>query len=395
MADLTAAQFVQRQVDSATMLGRFGGPEFWFSQNVAVGAAQGLVGVNNPGPPNLTRPIEAFMVLIQFRLAISVAPYASVSPEAPQNFLQLVQFQGNHKDFGNITPIRLSGATCYAWDRITQVEPGSEYLIGVNKAAPPNRPFTTAFTGAVGTHDITIAYQIPVVPLMGVGGALKRQSTNFLWQPNDWGNTIQMQMQLGDASSFGDPTGSTVAIQGPGGVGNPLVTVFENYSLLGDYQTKMTRSGVVVRSEQLIPVQQAAAANNQLLLQLAHQRTTSVVLKTGRKQTTGLTGGVTTFASLTDVQMEATQLQVDNKPLRNNTSNLMTKSYLERQFATVLPEGYFLLTFVDGQGVLLAYPGDTLPGGSQFNLTSNVLTANAAQIQAAVQEYVLGGPFPG
>jgi len=118
------------------------------------------------------------------------------------------------------------------------------------------------------------------------------------------------------------------------------------------------------------------------------------LLKTGRIQAAGLTAGVDTLATLSDVQTENTQLVVDNKPLRNNQNNMVEKSYHQRMFNTVVPEGYFTLTFVDGGTSLLAYRGDKLPGGSQFNLQSNIITANANQRQRMLQEYILGGPFP-
>lgn len=393
MADLTAQELLQNQIASASQLGRFGGPELWFSSNPIIGAGVGKVQVVNPGPVNLTRPIEAFTIAVTFRLHITVAPYAAVAPEAPQNFLQNVTLQGQHqRGFGAQTPINMSGATIYALGQMTQFEDGSEYLINGVRGGNPGRPFTSAFTGAVGDHDITIFYQIPVSPQMGVGNALKRQSTNFLLQPADWGNTLQMTLQFGDQSSFGDATGATVAIQGPLGVGNPLVQVFANYALLGDYQTKLTRSGVVIRNEQFVP-SLVAASNSTLLLSLAHQITNYVLIKTGDIQVTGLSGGVDTLATLSDIELEATQLQVDNKPIRNSISNGMMKSYLERMFNTVIPQGYQMLTFVDGQGILLAYRGDKLPGGSQLQVVTNVLTTGANQRQRVLQEYELGGPF--
>jgi hypothetical protein len=202
-----------------------------------------------------------------------------------------------------------------------------------------------------------------------------------------------LTLLVGDASAFGDPTGATVAFAAFGGGGNPTVSVFANYALLGDFQNKMQRSGLVVRNEQFLN-NQTALGNSVLLTQLAHQITTTAMLKTGRLQAAGLTANVDTLATLSDVQVEATNLQVDNKPIKNNVSNMMEKAYHERMFNTVVPEGYFPLTFVEGGTSLLAYRGDRLPGGSQWNLMSNVITANAQQRQRFVQEYILGGPFP-
>jgi hypothetical protein len=393
-----AAQ-VRQQVAAATQLARFSEPEFWFSQSPAITAAGGLTTINAPGPFNLVRPIESLSIFVSMRVTVTVGAYAAVAPEAPQNYVQLIQIQGNHKDFGGITPIQISGATAYAWGRQFQLETGGgEYLISkaggaLTRAAQPGRPFTSAFDGTVATHDMIIMYHVPFGPSIMPSPIKYKQSTNFLLQPLDWGNTLNLRLLVGDASSLGDPTGATVAFAGFGGSGNPLVSVFTNYALLGEFQNKMQRSGVVIRNEQQLP-SQTGLATAVLLQQLQHQISTTVMLKTGRIQATGLTAGVDTLASLSDLQTENTQLVVDNKPLRNNLNNMMEKSYHERMFNTVVPEGYFPLTFADSGSSLTAYRGDKLPGGSQFNLNSNIITANANQRQRLIQEYILGGPFP-
>lgn len=394
-----AAQLAREQVAAATQIARFSEPEFWFSVSPAIAAAGGITQINPPSPVNLTRPVQSLTIQIAMRVTVAVAPYTAVAPEAPQNFLQLIQLQGNHKDYGGITPTRMTGATMMTLGQISQPNcGGGETLISVGGGALTRfngfgRPFVSPFTGAVGTHDMLVMFHVPFGPSLMPSPVKYRQSTNFLLQPLDWGNTLQLQLQLGDASALGDPTGATVTFQGFGGAGNPLVSVFANYALLGEFQNKMQRSGVVIRNEQQLP-NQVAAANAVLLQQLSHQITSLMLLKTGNIQAAGLTAGVDTLAALSDVQLEATQIVVDNKPLRNNTNNMMEKSYHQRMFDTVVPEGYFPLTFVDGGTSLLAYRGDKLPGGSQFNLQTNVLTAAATQRQRMVQEYILGGPFP-
>jgi len=390
----------QVQVAAATQLARWSEPELWFSSSSsAITAAGGVTQIPVPGPINLVRPIESLTILASFRVTVAVGAYAAVAPEAPQNFIQTIQLQGQHRNFGAQTPVRMSGATAYALGRAFQLETGGgEYLISKNggaltRAAQPGRPFVSAFDGTVATHDMIVAYHVPTGPSLSPSPLNQKQDVNFLLQPLDWGNTLQLLLTVGDASAFGDPTGATVTFQGFGGAGNPNFQVFANYALLGDFQNSMQRSGLVVRNEQQLP-SQTALTTNVLMLQLAHQITSSVIVKTGRIQTTGLTANVDTLASLSDVQMEQTQLVVDNKPLRNNSSNMMLKSYHERMFNTIVPEGYLPFTFVEGGTSLLAYRGDRLPGGSQFNLNSNIITASANQRQRVVQEYILGGPFP-
>jgi hypothetical protein len=53
-----------------------------------------------------------------------------------------------------------------------------------------------------------------------------------------------------------------------------------------------------------------------------------------------------------------------------------------------------MASFVEGQNALLAYRGDGLAGGSQFQLQSDVIAASANNRQRYVQEMIYGGPFP-
>jgi hypothetical protein len=208
----------------------------------------------------------------------------------------------------------------------------------------------------------------------------------------DWGNTLRLQMIFGDASSFGDPTGATFALTGFGGVGGALCNVHFNYAILGELRNRM-RSGVVFRNENTL-TQFTAAATNQRLLDLSHQITANVVVKSGVLQAAGLTAGVNTLATLSDVQLDRTQIIADNKALRNNQSNFVSKSYMENQFGGVLPTGFFVQSFIDSQNPLTSFRGDGLSGGAQFILQSDILTANANNRQMVVQEYIQGGPFP-
>jgi hypothetical protein len=80
--------------------------------------------------------------------------------------------------------------------------------------------------------------------------------------------------------------------------------------------------------------------------------------------------------------------------VRNNQDNLVFKADQEAYWNTLIAEGYFLMSFIEGQNALLAYRGDGLAGGSQFQVQSDVIAASANNRQRFIQEMVLGGPFP-
>jgi len=393
--DVTPAQFRAALEASASVLGRYTGPELFFQQNVALTAAGGAQTVNLPRTLNLNRPVSDIFISLRGRITVTVGPYTAVAPEALQNLVQNIQIQGIHKDFGNLTPINLSGATAFIWPALTQARGiGTSIINGVYQAFPAARPMASNFTGAVGTHDFVLIIRIPVGPLLGMGQAVKRQYTNFLWMAEDWNDSLQTQIRFGDATALGDTTGATVAFTAfQSATGNPVMSIHLGYSLLTQF-ARLVRSGVVIRTEQPTAQQQTALVNQAVLQTLQKQITANLMVKTGTIQTAGLTAGIDTLATLTDFQLDRTQITVDNKPVRNNQDNIVFKASEEALNNTLVPEGYFLMSFVEGQNALLSYRGDGLAGGSQFQLQSDVIAASANNRQRFVQEMIYGGPFP-
>lgn len=400
MADqVSPEQFRAALAASASVLGRFTGPELFFSQNVALTAAGGVLNVNLPRTLNLNRPVADIFISLRYRLTVTVGNYTAVAPEAFQNMLQNVQIQGIHKDFGNLTPISMSGATAFMWPYLFNTRGGGTSLVSVNGGAftaqtfPPGRPMASNFLGTVGTYDVITIWRLPVGPLLGQGQAVKRQSTNFLWMASDWADSLQTQLRFGDATALGDSTGATPAFTAfQSASGSPLMAVHLNYSLLTQF-AGLVRSGVVIRTEQPTAQQQTALTTQAVLQTLQKQITTNVMLKTGTIQSP-VSGGVDTLATLSDFQLDRTQIQVDNKPVRNNQDNMVTKADMEAYWNNLQPEGYFLQSFVEGQNALLSYRGDGLAGGSQFQVVSDVTSASATNRQRFVQEMIYGGPFP-
>jgi len=372
----------------AASIGRFQSPEQWFSFNQSFATpSQFLI----PRPMPLNRPAESVYIHAAFRINVANANMAFVAPEAIQNLLQLIQLNGTHRVFGNLFTIRQSGASAFAWPFLFQSS-GCTIVINGVAAGDPSQPFTSPFTGLVGTHDVLVTWRLPLGPLMGIGQSTKRDLASFLYQAPDWGDSLQLQLNFGDATALGTPAApGDVTFTGFGSAGGtPLVTVSVNYSILGPFSDAI-RSGVMVRQEQLF--NQFVTAGTQLRIsQLQKQITPNVVMKSGT-QLAGSTAGVTVFGTLTDVQLDRTQVVVDNKPLKFNQNNQILRAYDATMFARRQPGGYLNLTFVDGQNPALAYRGDGLAGGSLFELQSDITTSGATQIQAMTQEMAYGGPY--
>ncbi len=376
------------------MLGRFSGAEPFDTRTQTLAAPASI----QYRPFNLNRPLESIQISVRARLTVTVGAYADVSVEAPQNLLQRIRLEGQHRNHGALVLLNLSGASAFADAMLVQQEPGNYAYISVGgaaltRAARPSQPFTSPFTGAVATHDIMLFWNIPLTPQMGIGSDLKRWANAFVLMPDDWQDTLTLTLDFGDATALGDTTGATTAFTAFGSAtGLPEISVKLCYSLLGPFQNSAVQ-GITMRNERLLTT--FTALGNQLrLLSLDKRITTGVRVKTGLIEDTGQTAGVTTFDTLSSVMSNRTQVIVDNKPVRNIDNDLIEKSRINRMFNVGPIEGYHLLSWVDGQNPLLGYRADGLPGGSDLFLQTDVLTASANNRFSVLQEQVIGGPFP-
>ncbi|MGH9373371.1 MAG: hypothetical protein ACRD15_17765 [Vicinamibacterales bacterium] len=383
----------QRAAD--TTLGRFTGPVPFYSTTNTF-AAPNTIRVPNPVP--LSKALESILVVLRFRLAITVANYTVGVPEAPQTLLERLVVRGNHSRLGGQIPIDISGATAFVWPNLstpfaTNLRMGATYA----RSADPGQPFVQTLglsTGAIGSYDVEVVYQIPVGPFLGNGATEIRSLMPFLWRAEDWGDSLQVELQLGDRTSLGTPAGTTVTTWTAYGsaAGSPSVEVFLNYSLMGQL-SGIGQGGFLVRTEQAaVPALTGIATDQQLGSFLRRAVTTRVLTKSGILLA-GTSAGVTVFGSLSDLQLDRTRLVVDQKAIRDTARNYAMKAYLQRMFGCVHPEGYFDLDFCESGNPLLALRLDQSPPGVQAMLRTDVLTANAANRQNIVQEYVIGGPF--
>lgn len=372
--------------DVGSILGRNQGPELFFQQPFAAGT-QPII----PKNLNLNRPMERLHLVFRGRVTIGVANYAAVAAEAPATILQRIRVFGTHRRFGALVPIDIPGATAFAFPRLFRQRGPSLYINGVRQPeldVPLSQ--SPATFGNVGAYDLEIHYDIPVVPIFPP--AAKIAGVPFMWQQADWGDTLQIQLFLGDLTSFGTPgAGTTVAFSAFGsGAGSPTISLFQNFEILGPL-SQAIQSAVMIRSSQFQTAPVSAIANNVRLQLLQKQKTTNIIFKTGINLA-GTNPGVQVFGSLNETILDFTQPVVDNKPIRNNFNNFAAKEYFGYAFDTVLPGGYNGFTFVDSLNPLTYYRGDQIAGGSTFELDSNVLTNTANQMVEILQEQVIGEP---
>lgn len=371
------------------LLGRNQGPEFFFQQ-----AWVALQTVQIPKNVNLNRPLERITIRWDGRITIAGADMASVFPEALQSLIQQIQLQGQHRVYGALVPLQLTGSDVFAWPALFKSRGCSIIINGVrlNPLGVPNGLPLATF-GKIGSYDVQVFWDIPLVPVLP--SAAKLNAVPFLYMQSDWGDTLNLQLIMGDATSLGvlGVGGSITFTALNSGAGNPQFFVYTNYEILGALADKMT-TAVTIRAIQQVPQGNitAASANLVKLAQLQKYKTLNAVLKSGTLAA-GTSPGVQVYATLSDVIFEQTQIRVDNKSIRNNLSNATYKEYLAYAFDAISqPQGYLPMTFVDSLNPRTAFDGDKVSAGSTYEVDSQILNGGGTNFAEVIQEYFQGIP---
>jgi len=374
----------------ARILGRNQGPEFFFQQQWVP-----LQTVQIPKNINLNRPLERLIIRLDVRINVGTHDLVAF-PEALQSLIQQIQLQGTHKVFGALVPLQLTGADVFAWPSLFKTA-GNVILINgvrVNPLGVPNGlPSATFGAVADSPYDCQIFWEIPLVPVVPV--AAKLNCVPFLFQQQDWADTLFLQLTMGDATSLGtQAAGGTITFSALGSSeGNPQFFVYTNYEILGALANQL-KTATTIRAIQQVPQGNitATSANLVKLAQLQKYKTLNAVLKSGL-QASGTSAGVQVYSALSDAIFEQTQIRVDNKAIRNNLSNITYKDYLRYAFDAISqPQGYLPMSFIDSMNPRTAFDGDLVSGGSTYEVDSQIISANAANYAEVIQEYFQGMP---
>jgi hypothetical protein len=411
---------------AAQFLGRDQGTELFFSG--AWAAAAGITNVQViPKAFNINRPLKKIILRVTFVDTLTTAGYTTINAETPQNILQNIRISGTHAKFGALVPINISGATQYMRGMLRKNTSSAVYLtptaggvpavaqrsrytdnaatVGVyGTLAAPGALINTAGGGslfplispgalllsAIGNTPVTIDifYEIDTAPMFGPWSRLGKLP--FSWRPEDWGDSLQIQLTFGEMNAFG-----TIAASADSTFTVPTYNIYTVYDLLGAAYVSKISPAVQILNEQTIPVP-AASGNNQRLALLQKQKTLSVLVKSGVLASYANIGPNTCFQIMDDTILEATQIVADNKPVHNNLSNRVYKEHLQEIYDVTWPQGYFAIDFGGSQNPLTYYRGDNLAGSATFELDTNV-TANppAHYGITMVQEQIIGEPALG
>jgi hypothetical protein len=247
-----------QRIAQNTMIGRDQGPENFYSTSIALGGlAGGAQTLNIPRTLTLNRPLKSISIELAGRLVIGAYAYSAVAPEHFTNLLSQFQLSGIHRIFGNLVPQRIYGATAFMWPQLFGAGANSLTING-NRALEPSWPFSfnsnqagsaLSFDGSIGTYDFRVQWEIPLGLSFPPSAGAPQRDVSFLYMPQDWTDSLQLQLILGDRSSLGTPQASTTTTWTSYGsaTGSPSLTVGLNYSILGAFGNAI-KSGVVIRT---------------------------------------------------------------------------------------------------------------------------------------------------
>lgn len=380
---------------ASSILGRFTGPRrvATYTNAFTTGSTANRILRGSEIPFAL--PIADFLIGLRGRLVIGTANYTTGAPEAPQSLVQRIQIRGTHRKYGSITLFDAHGATAFAWGRMFQAH-YPYYVDGDTYRTESGRPWPTTgiAAGATGTYDFELYYPIPTAPLLGPSPSSKRSKIPFLLRPEEWGDSLEIEITLADETGLGDTAATTTVTWTAFGsaTGTPSVELFCNYALMGPF-ARLGEGNIVQRFERVVSAgHQTAAATALAIHDLRKEVTSNILIKSGTVTGTGITAGVTVYTTLDDDDLEDTHVLVDDKHLHQASRNSAMKAYLQAAFNAVIPEGYHLISFVDGGNPLLSLRGDLVAAGVNFQVLTNVVGAANAQ-QRVLQETIKGPLF--
>lgn len=412
---------------AAQYLGRDQGTELFFQGNWAVNAGQLNVQLV-PKALNINRPLKKLVIRVQATDTLTTAAYTTINAETPQNILQNVRITGTHAKFGALVPVNMSGATLWMRGQWRK-DSGSHLYANLGAGGIPGVRTRQVYvdqaaTGAYGTLAapgtgitgatgqgirspllsplgvalstlgdspiiLDIFYELDFAPMFGPWSRMAKHP--FSLRPEDWGDSLQIQLTFGDMNAFG-----TIAASADSTFTNATYQIYAVYDILGkDYVDKVSPA-VLLLNEQNVPIPGAQTNVETRLAILQKQKTTAVVLKSGVLGAYALVGPNSVFRIMDDTIFDQTQIIADTKPVHNNLSNLSYKDNFEEQNDITLPQGYFITDFCASQNPLTYYRGDRLAGAATFEIDS-IVTANPPANYAAtlLQEIVIGEPALG
>ncbi len=358
-------------------------------------AATGVLAPQEVGLVNripLDKPLWGALLEVRYRMAVGGTATGVVQAEGSLNFIQRIRVVGTHKRFGTREIVNLRGATLYALEK--------KYSFGQAAPLVSNLPAVGAATSTSTNYDVNYVIPCPFVPR----GVPKLQQMLFLVRNDEWA-TFDVYVTFGDATAIAKlAAGQVVTFTDYASAsGVPRVRLSVVRTILGEARGLIQPA---ILRRQFLPM--SVILQNSNLTDAPIQdldvgfKVLNYLIKTGTLETT-TTGGVTSFASLSDSIITRPKLKLDNVSIKDAISPITNRAYqtIETGYggtagavngaASGNDTGYSALDFIEGHDINTAFRGDMLNRSNKLQLAGDVTVASN-QAGEVVEEMIEGEP---
>lgn len=349
-------------------------------------AATGVANPSEVGLVNripLDKPIWGFLLEGRYRFQVGATPTGIMQAEGPQNFFQRIRIVGTHKRFGTRELVNVRAATLYELEK--KYSFGQFGPLVVDTTA---WPATGAVTVANTTYGTQVQFIVPLVPR----GIPKLQQMLFLIRNDEWA-TFDVYTTFGDATAIAKfAAGQVVTFTDFGAAsGVPRVRVSVIRTILGEARALIQPA---ILRRQFLPLTsiltQASLTDSALQDLSVGFKVVSYTVKTGTIDTTA-TGGVLSYASLSDGIITRDKVKLDNVIIKDAVSPPQARAYSIGEFGWTNDTGYITMEFVEGKDLNTVFRGDMLNRSNKLQFFGDV-TAAANQQGEIVEELLEGEP---
>lgn len=352
------------------------------------------VGLVNRIP--LDKPLWGCLLEARYRLATVVGTGAEpvVNAEGSLNLIQRIRVVGTHKRFGTREIVNMRGATLYELEQ--------KYSFGMASPLISNLPAAGAALVTATNYDVNFVISVPFVPR----GIPKLQQMMFLVRNDEWA-TFDIYVTFGDltavaAAAIGG-TGTATFTDFASASGAPRVRVSVIRSILGEARGLIQPALFRRQFLPLTSVLTSASLSDAPIQDLdVGFKIAAYLVKTGVTTTTS-TGGILSFASLSDAIITRPKIKLDNVVIKDPISPLTARAYALMEFgyggsaggangaAAGADTGYVPIDFCEGHDLNTAFRGDMLNRSNKLQLAGDV-TATANAQGEIVEEMLEGEP---
>lgn len=330
---------------------------------------------------DLSLPLRGLRFVVKGRLVVGTAAFTTPYPEGFLAILANILYQGtNARQKGNVNLYNIDSATLWVMEQLFAFRMAQFDIStgggAITEQAIPDTPMPAGYnpTGATGTYDFRIAFDLPFYPFEAPAGVRPQ----WLVRNEEWKDSLQLTITFATQAG-GGATGflgvsaatSTVTWSSYGsGAGLPTVDFYSLPMVMGLDIKDHVVPGFMTRVATPINTPLQTAGSQAVLINLQKQPTTRVFLKVG---TSLVPNGNPAFATLSDTNVTALGILLGgNRNVRNLVDIFAHKQELVEVYLRGPIQGYNCFDFIASGNPDSAYPGDQIGDGTTYQLVANV-----------------------